>query len=436
MKRKSQPESLQDEASCAEITSLASRCVHCGFCLAACPTYAVTRAENDSPRGRILLLAEAAARNTFDSATLRYHFDRCIGCEACVPACPSGVRYDELLDLAWVVINRGRSESDRRFRASIFALFPYRRRVMVLSQIGAALPRKLIGSLLSIFGRDTSVSRRLEALVTQAPLSVPPRSTNPVRLVAQPQRGQVGLLRGCIASVYLPETNDDAKWVLSAEGIGVVEPLAQGCCGALSWHGGRLNEARRMASQLIDAFDGLECDAIVVTSAGCGSAMKRYKELFVDDQRLGLAADAFSAKVRDVTEYLGTLEPRARRGEYAKRVFYHDACHLRFAQGVVEEPRRLLSEIPGVDLVTSDAIGCCGSGGLYSLEEVELAAAVGELKRISITDLHPDIVASANPGCTLQLRRLLGPDVEVTHPVSIVRASIDAGIGHSLADES
>jgi glycolate oxidase iron-sulfur subunit len=406
-----------------ELANEAKKCVHCGFCLSACPTYAVTGDESDSPRGRILLLAEAA-RDQRVTDKLRYHIDRCIGCEACVPACPSGVRYDRMIELAREVVNKGRPKFDAIYREALFAVFPHQGRVRKAS-LGLPIAKKL--SLVSLQGLGIT-GARLNALLEQA--KVVPAKSNPRESVANPGRttaGRVLLVAGCIGSVYFTQTNNDFAAVASADGVAVGVLDGDYCCGALSLHGGRRREAKKFARKLIDATGDLEdVNAVVIAAAGCGATMKRYGELLRDDVDYSERAQAFSAKVKDATEYLANLPAISRRGSLEVRVGYHDACHLAFAQGITEEPRRLLESIPGVEVVDIKGLNCCGSGGLYSLEEVELAEQIGAAKQTAAVDASVSVIASANPGCTLQLRKLL-PGVEVVHPVTLIRRSIEHG---------
>lgn len=390
------------------ISALASRCVHCGFCLAACPTYQVTAMENDSPRGRIWLMANAA-RTGEVSDVVRTHLDRCIGCEACVPACPSGVRYDQMLEHGRQLANRGRPLRDALWRRGLVEAFSR------VQSFGAAAER--MGALARYLPAVSSRTRP-GALVAQAG-SVRLRRVPVHSRMVEGERARVSLLAGCIAQVAFGETNRDTVEVLAAERISVVVPREQSCCGALAWHAGFESTARRMARRVMAALDGPRVDAVVVNSAGCGSVMKRYPELFAPGSRDRSAAERFSAKVRDVSEMLDAFEPVAEYQPAQESIAYHDACHLAFAQGVSAAPRRVLGRIPELEILPAAGLNCCGSGGLYSLFEPELAAAVGERKVTALAD-GPRTVCSANPGCSLQLARMLPPGREVIHPVSLL----------------
>jgi glycolate oxidase iron-sulfur subunit len=390
------------------ITKLASRCVHCGFCLAACPTYQVTAMENDSPRGRIWLMANAA-RTGEVSDVVRTHLDRCIGCEACVPACPSGVRYDQMLELGRQLANRGRPTADALWRRGAVEAFSRVQTLGPVAQRAAGLAR---------LAPKVGTTSRAGALVAQA-RSVRLRRVAVHSRIVEGERARVTLLAGCIAQVAFGATNRDTVEVLGAEGISVLVPRQQSCCGALAWHAGYVGSARRMARRVMAQLDGPHVDAIVVNSAGCGSVMKRYAELFAEGTSERSAAERFCAKVKDVTELLDAFEPIGQYGPLHEPVAYHDACHLAFAQGVSAAPRRVLGRVPGLDLRSAQGLNCCGSGGLYSLFEPVLAAEVGARKVEALRD-GPRVVLSGNPGCTLQLSRMLGPDREVIHPVTLL----------------
>lgn len=390
------------------ITSLASRCVHCGFCLAACPTYQVTAMENDSPRGRIWLM-EHAARTGQVTEVLRTHLDRCIGCEACVPACPSGVRYDQMLEYGRQLANRGRPAADALWRRGAVEAFSRVARIGPVAE-RAAKAVQLIPKV--------STESRIGALLGQA-RSVQLRRVAVHSRIAERERARVSLLAGCIAQVAFGGTNRDTVRVLAAEGISTLVPRQQSCCGALAWHAGYVASARHMALRVMAQLDGARVDAVVVNSAGCGSVMKRYPELFEQGTRERATAERFSAKVRDVSELLADFAPIAEYRPLREQVAYHDACHLVFAQGVTSAPRRVLGRIPQLELTSAQGLNCCGSGGLYSLFEPELAAKVGARKLDALRD-GPRTVLSANPGCTLQLARMLPPDREVIHPVTLL----------------
>ncbi|MFE6758124.1 (Fe-S)-binding protein [Streptomyces sp. NPDC057684] len=419
---------------------LVSDCVHCGFCLPACPTYALTGEEMNSPRGRIYqikLINEGEA--PLDAAAVG-HFDACLGCMACVSACPSGVQYDRLIESVRPQVERNwaRTRSDRAFRELIFRLFPYPRRLRVAAVFGALYQRLRVRNLLA----RTGVLRRLpprmqalEALMPDVRLRTALRRT-PGRTAARPTaerrtaRQTVGMVTGCVQQVFFAEVNEATVRVLTAEGCDVVAPRAQGCCGALSEHAGREEEATDRARQLIDTFEPLDVDTIVVNVAGCGSSLKEYGRLLADDPNYRERAAAFAAKVRDVTELLAELgPPQAARHPVSARLAYHDACHLAHAQGVRDQPRAVLRTVPELEVTDiPEADMCCGSAGIYNLVQPEAADQLGRRKADNILAAAPDAVVTANPGCLLQITRHLGSDgdgkLPVLHPVQIIDAAI------------
>ncbi len=407
-----------------------SDCVHCGFCLPTCPTYALWGEEMDSPRGRIYLMKLGKEGAVPLDDTYVQHFDACLGCMACVTACPSGVRYDELIEAVRPQLERNhrRRRSDRLFREMIFQTFPYPSRLRVAAAFGALYQRLDGHRRLERAGLLRRLPERLQAVEALMP---PVKARNllrrPPRFVPArgPARLRVGMLTGCVQRVFFPDVNAATIRVLAAEGCDVVVPRAQRCCGALSEHAGREQEALARARRLIDAFGQSGVDAVVVNVAGCGSTMKEYGRLLRDDPRYAERAAAFSAKVRDVTEVLAELAPRAPRHRIEGRLAYHDACHLGHAQGVRAAPRAVLRTIPGLEVTDiPEPEICCGSAGIYNMVMPEAGADLGRRKSANVVAVDPDAVAIANPGCLLQIRRYLPPGVPLFHPVELVDASI------------
>jgi glycolate oxidase iron-sulfur subunit len=404
-------------------------CVHCGFCLPACPTYALWGEEMDSPRGRILLMRSVLEGTAPLGASFVRHIDACLGCMACVPACPSGVRYDELIEAARAQVERNhrRSFSERLWRAAIFALFPHPGRVRAVAVAAWAYQSLGLEGFIRRSGLAERLPPRLAALESLVPGvrlgSLLRRLPSVVPAVGAP-RLRVGLVSGCVQAAFFGEVNAATARVLAAEGCSVAIPRAQGCCGALMVHAGREPEALARARALIESFSKVELDLIVVNAAGCGSTLKDYGRLLAHDPEWASRAAAFAAKVRDVSEVLACLEPRALRHPIAARVAYHDACHLAQAQGVRSEPRAVLAAIPGLEVVELDDDTCCGSAGIYNLIQPEPAAELGRRKAAVVRAAGVDALASANPGCLLQLGRHVGGDLPMFHPVELVDASI------------
>jgi glycolate dehydrogenase iron-sulfur subunit len=404
-------------------------CVHCGFCLPTCPTYELWGEEMDSPRGRILLM-RAGHEQAELSVSQVDAWDNCLGCMACVTACPSGVQYDKLIEDTRGQVERQfrRPWRDRLHRRLIFALFPHPGRVRALAPL---LWIQRVTGLQRVLARVLARrAPRVAALIRLAPevgwrdaFRRLPERTPAVGAV----RARVGLLQGCVQRVFFDEVNRDTLTVLAAEGFEVWSPALPRCCGALQVHSGDAEPARGLARETIAAFEG--CDAIVVNAAGCGSSMKDYGHLLRDDPAWAERAAAFSAKVRDVTELLaehGTVGPRH---PLAVSVVYHDACHLAHAQGVRQQPRDLLAAIPGLELREPEEPGlCCGSAGIYNLIKPEPADELGRRKARNLLDAGAQLVAAANPGCTLQIiasARDLDAELRVVHPVQLLAASIE-----------
>jgi len=408
-------------------------CVHCGFCLPHCPTYQSWGEEMDSPRGRIDLMKGLRDGKVALTSGVVAYFDKCLGCMGCVTACPSGVKYGTLIEQtrARVEASHLRSPGDRAFRALVFSIFPHPARLKAM-----LLPLWLyVVSGLQRLVRMSGLLKLLPPRLAQLEAMLPPvrwahlRATLPTSVPAQGEkRATVGLVAGCVQRVFFPSVNDATVRVLAAEGCEVRVPAGQGCCGALSLHTGRASEGLDMARALIERFEKSGVDTIVVNAAGCGSTLKEYGHLLEGDLAWAERARAFSAKVRDVNEYLVALGPRAVRHPVQARVAYHDACHLAHAQGIRAQPRSLLRAIPGVELVEiPDGDTCCGSAGTYNLMEPESAAEIGKRKVANVLSTHCTLLASGNPGCTLQIQKLLrdqGQQLSAAHPIEILDASL------------
>jgi glycolate oxidase iron-sulfur subunit len=415
---------------------LINDCVHCGFCLPTCPTYVLWGEEADSPRGRIYLMETGLAGEPMTGSMVQ-HFDRCLGCMACVTACPSGVRYDRLIEDTRAQVERRhpRTRAERLLRGAIFRLFPYPRRLRLLRgplrAYQASGVRRLLGPLLA----------RTPTLVTLESLA--PRLRRPERLPERvpavgPRRAVVGMLTGCVQRAFFPDVNAATARVLAAEGCDVVLPRAQGCCGALSVHTGREAEAQRFARSLIDAFEDAGVDYLVVNAAGCGSSLKEYGDLLRDDPSYAERAAALAAKVRDVSEVLVELGPVAPRHPLPLSVAYHDACHLAHAQGVRAQPRRLLADIPGLSLreIASAEI-CCGSAGVWNVLNPEPARELGDRKARDVLATGADLLVTANPGCLMQVAAAVhraGGVIGLAHTVQVIDASIRGLPAQSLGN--
>jgi glycolate dehydrogenase iron-sulfur subunit len=402
-------------------------CVHCGFCLPTCPTYVLWSEEMDSPRGRIVLMKEGHEEI---SAPLLTHLDRCLGCMACVTACPSGVQYDKLIEDARPQLERHmqRPPLERAHRRLIFGLFTRPGRLRAFAP-GAALAQKLGLPRLARRPRARRLAPRLTAMVAMTPETPLRRSLSrlPRTFEARGERrGTVALLQGCVQRVFFSDVNEATARVLAAEGFEVHVPRLPRCCGALPMHAGEDVQARELAKATIEALEGYE--TVVVNAAGCGSAMKDYGHVLRDEPAWAERAAAFAARVRDVSEFLADVEPRAERRPLAMKVAYHDACHLAHAQGVRAQPRELLRGIPGLELVEpAEWELCCGSAGIYNLVQPEPASELGERKARNLLDTGAEAVVAGNPGCALQISahtERLGRPLPVLHPMELLARSM------------
>jgi glycolate oxidase iron-sulfur subunit len=401
------------------IRELTSDCVHCGFCLPTCPTYVLWHEEMDSPRGRIRLMDARLDGTIALNETVTTHFDRCLGCMACVSACPSGVRYDRLIEATRAAVENeyDRPFGDRLLRGLLFRVLPY--------------PGRMRAALrLAPLGRGLPLPRRFRPLVQLAPEWRGHGEVPVVTPAVGPRRGRLGLLTGCVQSAVFADVNAATARVLAADGFEVVAP-PQGCCGALSVHAGRLEEGKTFARKLVGAFTNV--DAVVVNASGCGSHLKELGWLLEDAD-----AAAFSAKVRDVGELLTEVRPRARRHPVGLKLALQDSCHLRHAQRLPLASLGALERVPALEVVEpAEQDICCGSAGIYNIVEPEAARELGDRKAEHVLATGAQAYASANPGCLVQvsqaLRRARSP-LPALHPIELVDASIrNDGAGRLLA---
>jgi glycolate oxidase iron-sulfur subunit len=398
----------------ASMAHAVEACVHCGFCLPACPTYRVLGEEMDSPRGRIFLMKEVLEGQLRLDEALPY-VDRCLGCLACVTACPSGVRYGDLVTpfRAHAEERRPRRVVDRLMRSVVLGTLPYPSRFRYAARL-ARLARPL----------QHWLPTQLKAGLALLPGALPPARPLPAGCPAQgPRRARVALLAGCVQQVLAPGIGWAALRVLTRNGVEVVVPRDQGCCGALAMHTGADGRARELAGWNLRAFPH-DVDAIVTTAAGCGSAMKEYPLLFAGS-REAPDARAFAGHVRDVSEFLDTLGLAAPPPLAAPlRLAYHDACHLSHAQGIRAAPRRLLEAIPDVSLVEfPEPEICCGSAGTYNIDQPQIADALGRRKAEAVIATGAQAIATGNIGCMTQIGLHLarrGRAIPVHHTIEVL----------------
>ncbi len=394
-----------------------SACVHCGFCLPACPTYQVLGEEMDSPRGRIVLMRGVLEKSLpLDAATP--YLDRCLGCLGCVTACPSGVPYGELISSfrAYSEGKRHRPIVDWVARKMASQTLPFASRFRWAAALG-----RMAKPFASVFPAP------LRAMLGLIPDRLPDAVRLPEFTPAQGERrGKVGLLAGCVQQTIAPEINAATIRVLAANGFDVIVPKGQGCCGSLSMHTGEAEAARSFAAVNLDLFPQ-NLVAIITNAAGCGSGMKEYDLLF-RGHRLEAKAKAFSHRIQDVSQFLNSIDMVPMKPlRRSMRVAYHDACHLAHAQGIQSAPREILRKIPGLELCEiPDGEICCGSAGTYNIEQPDIANTLGNTKAKNIAGLNVDAVAMGNIGCMVQIQNhlqklnLSGETIPVLHTIQLL----------------
>ena len=415
---------------------LIETCVHCGFCLSTCPSYRVIGKEMDSPRGRIYLMdAINKGEATVDVATSQ-HFDSCLGCLACVTACPSGVQYDKLIAATRPQIERNqpRNLGDRLIRTLIFNLFPYPNRLKTFLPPLWLYQNSGLQKLLRNTGILKKLTPRLAAMEAILPRITADAWQDNLPEIIPPQgeqRYRVGMVLGCVQRLFFSPVNEATARVLTANGCEVVIPPSQGCCAALPAHQGQEAQAQALAKQMIDSFFDQDLDAIVINAAGCGHTLKEYGHILADDPEYAEKAQEFANKVKDVQEFLSEIELTTKLHPLQSEeltVVYQDACHLLHGQKISLQPRQLLRQIPGVTLREPiDAGLCCGSAGIYNMLQPETADELGTQKADNLIKTGASLIASPNPGCSLQIQKhldLKSSKVKVLHPVELLDYSI------------
>ncbi len=409
-----------------------SRCVHCGLCLNHCPTYRLWRQEADSPRGRIRQMQLVDEGKLEFGESFVTHIDRCLDCRACETACPSGVEYGKLVEAAraQIELNFKRPFVSRAARSFVYEhLLPYPRRIATAARLlrlyqslGLAEAARASGILRLLGLRERE--QLLPAIDSkfffgEMGKTFPAQGT---------RRARVAFFAGCVAQVTFSELNRATIRVLQANGCEVVVPKGQVCCGALPAHAGVRDVARNLARANFAAFPLKDFDAIVTNAAGCGSTLKEYPHLFPVDDESHKQAEKFSAKIRDITEFLGEIGITAPMHEVKLRVTYQDSCHLAHGQKIREAPRELIRAVPGLEFVEMPlADQCCGSAGVYNVTETKTSLELLALKMDSIRETKSQAIVTANPGCILQLRAgtaLHSTGHEVLHVVELLDRSI------------
>ena len=419
----------------APAKDLIQACVHCGFCLPTCPTYAVLGVEMDSPRGRIRLMKNAwEGRISPAAPAFEEHVFGCLDCRACETACPSGVHFGKLVEAARSQVERSRPRPalERLVRWIAFdQILPHHRRLAAMTRL-AALARSLgAAAVLRVLGRAVPLGRRLADMLELLPDRVSSRRPPAVTAATGVRRGRVALFEGCVMRSAFGATNAATARVLARNGFEVVVPEAQTCCGALHVHAGEREGGRDLAKRNIAALEGLEVDAIVVNAAGCGANLKEYGWLFKDDPAWAERAERFALKVKDATELLGDSGLAAAPGRIDATVAYDEPCHLLHGQGVSAQPKALLAAIPGLRVVPlKEADWCCGSAGIYNVTHPDLSRELLDRKMAHVAAAGADLLVTANPGCLMQLRagaRSAGLRTEVVHLVDLLDRAYAAG---------
>jgi glycolate oxidase iron-sulfur subunit len=420
-------------------------CVHCGLCLPTCPTYAELGVEMDSPRGRIYLMRAVVDGRLSLSAAYQQHISQCLGCRACETACPSGVKFGQLLEGARAQIEQADAPQHpslaRWLRALAFrGILPH---PMVLGALGNLLLLYQASGLRALVNHP-SLRRWLPERLTTLDRLLPvlPKRAHRARLrettpAQGERRGRVGFVSGCVTPIFFAQINDATVQLMAANGFEVITPRAQRCCGALHAHAGEREDARRLARHNLEAFAQARVDWIVVNAAGCGAMLKEYHELLQHDALLSGAAKQFSERVLDVSQFFDRFQFRGPLGQLKLRVAYDDPCHLLHGQRVKDEPRRLLRSIPGLELLdVPEADWCCGSAGIYNLVHPELSHQILQRKMTHLAAVNPDVITTGNPGCLIQIglgAKQHGLRAAVVHPIELLYGAYLAALGKHVS---
>jgi glycolate oxidase iron-sulfur subunit len=405
-------------------------CVHCGLCTASCPTYLELGDENDSPRGRIYLMRSVTDGRLPLTDTVRQHLELCLDCRACETACPSGVQYGRLIEPFRVAMEQsgtgGKPEFDWFHRWILFGLFPYPSRLRWAIWPGRVAQATGLLTMAERLGLMRLLPPRLRQLARMLPPRQREKADFPEVLPAiGRRRARVALFTGCVADAMFRGTHWATVRVLQENGCDVIVPRGQVCCGAIHYHAANSDPAREFADKNLEVFSRLKADAVIVNVAGCGAMLKDYGHHWQDGRQN--ERQQFAGQVRDVHEFLDQLGFIPPQGEIHRRATYHDACHLGHAQKVCEAPRRMLSQIPGLELVElAESEICCGAAGTYNLTQPEMAGRLARRKLDHIRATAAELVLTANAGCLLQIMRQAREDrlrMWIAHPMELLDLS-------------
>lgn len=414
--------------------SVVQQCMHCGMCLPSCPTYVETKEERNSPRGRIALMRSIVDGDLEVTKAFGEEMYYCLGCLACTTACPAGVDYAALFEHARAEVeNSGVLDSPQRnfWRwLSLRFLFVSQWRLRAVGRLLWMFQASGMQSLVRKLKLTAVLPKNLRDLETTTP-TIRRHFSDQLIAECEPVKGEryrVGLLTGCVQDLIFSNVNRDTADVLLENDCTVVTPRSQGCCGSLHAHNGDLVSAADRARAMLDVFDVDALDAIITNAAGCGSHLKHYATLLAADPDYAERAQAWDAKVRDINEWLVEIDFRRPTASSStapvRSTTYHEACHLCHGQGISAQPRAVLAAIPGIELVElADATKCCGSAGVYNITQPEQAEKLQREKCDHIRDTGAQLVATANPGCHLQIENGLNGSAEVAHPVSLLAAA-------------
>ncbi len=416
---------------------LLSQCIHCGMCLSTCPTYAVTKSERSSPRGRIKLIKSVAEGNLPITLKFADEMNFCLDCQACETACPAGVKYGLLVEAARNVVDVSKTgrTTQKFFKKNIL-------KYIVASKINL----KAAAALLSFYQRSgiqkfmrksgllKLISEKLSNVDGLAPIISRGSKVNIIPEIyhaKKEKKYRIAFLTGCLMEVMFADINSDTVEVLSLLGCEVITPKKQFCCGSLNAHNGDIKTAVELAKKNIDIFSGYNYDFLVSNSAGCGAFMKQYGHILKDDDKYKEKAEQFSKKIKDLTEFIAENNFNVKWGPVNDTVTYHDACHLVHAQQVSEQPRKVLKMIPGLKIIEmNESAWCCGSAGIYNIIRYDDSLIFRERKLHNIKNTNAGIVVTGNPGCISQIKSgaaEAGLDITVIHPATLLKRSLIKG---------